>query len=175
VRSRSPWNFGEYGAVIATMRRALRLFVLGLLVGVGSGSAPARTAPAQAGCTADATKTLVRTFVRDYGGGRIGAADRLWAPAGRFKWFSTNAPGARLGARAYNRGTLAGYFRERARVHETLRLVKLGAGYDPARGIVNFAGRLVRSADDITPRPAQNFKGAADCVSGRPLLIVWSM
>jgi hypothetical protein len=158
------------------MARAVCTVALVLVVvGVGSRSAPARMAPAQEGCTADATKTLVHTFVRDYGEGRIAAADRLWAPTGRFKWFSTNAPGARLGARAYNRGTLAGYLRARARVHERLRLVEFGAGYDPIREIVNFAGRLVRSADDITPRPAQPFKGAADCASGRPFLIVWSM
>jgi hypothetical protein len=117
----------------------------------------------------------VRTFVRDYGAGRIAAADRLWAPAGRFKWFSTDAPGARLGARSYNRGTLAAYFRARARVHERLEPVKLVAGYDRSRGIVNFFGRLVRSADDIAPGPAQDFKGAADCFSGRSFLIVWSM
>ena len=61
------------------------------------------------------------------------------------------------------------------RAHEKLRLVQLGAGYDGTRGIVNFAGRLVRSADDIAPRGPQGFKGAADCLSGRSLLIVWSM
>ena len=38
--------------------------------------------------------------------------------------------------------------------------------------IVNFSGKVVRSADDIRPRPPQDFKGAADCVSGRPTLIV---
>jgi hypothetical protein len=141
-----------------------------LLVGGTSSSAPA-----QNGCTVAATRTLVRTFVRSYGDGRIQAVDRLWAPAGRFKWFSTNAPGARLGASAYNRGTLAAYFRSRARVHEHLQLVKLATGYDRQRRIVNFAGRLIRSADDIAPRPSQDFKGATDCASGRPSLIVWSM
>jgi hypothetical protein len=61
-------------------------------------------------------------------------------------------------------------------LHERLRLTALGAGYDPARDIVNFGGKLVRSADDIRPRrPLHAFKGAADCVSGRQTLIVWSM
>lgn len=54
-------------------------------------------------------------------------------------------------------------------------IAQLAARYNRTRGIVNFAGKLVRSADDITPRPAQDFKGAADCASGRPSLIVWSM
>lgn len=158
------------------MARAARTCLLAFVaVGVGSSSATAGTAAPQPGCTADAAKTLVRTFVRDYGAGRIAAADRVWAPAGRFKWFSTDAPGARLGERAYNRGTLAAYFRARSHMHERLQLVKLVARYDRSRGVVNFVGRLVRSADDIAPGPAQDFKGAADCPSGRVSLIVWSM
>lgn len=157
------------------MARPPRAFCLAVVVAVVAGIASRDARPAPASCTAAAATSLVRTFVRDHGQGRIAAADRLWAPAARFQWFSTTTPGARLGARAYDRATLAGYFRGRVRAHERLRLVKLGAGYDPARGIVNFAGRLVRSADDIAPRPAQDFKGAADCVAGRPSLIVWSM
>ena len=67
-------------------------------------------------------------------------------------------------------------FRSRVRVGKYLRLTELSAGYDPARNIVNFSGKLVRSADDIRPRRRpHDFKGAADCVSGRPRLIVWSM
>ena len=55
-------------------------------------------------------------------------------------------------------------------------LTDLRARYDPGREIVNISGKLVRSADDIRRRrPPQDFKGAADCVSGRPMLIVWSM
>ena len=127
-------------------------------------------------CTADATRALVHSFARDYSAGRVAAINRMWAPEPRFQWFSTGKPGARLGSPAYVRSTLARYFRSRVRVHERLRITELGAGYDPARDIVNFAGKLVRSADDIRPRrPPHDFKGAADCVSGRPTLIVWSM
>jgi len=61
------------------------------------------------------------------------------------------------------------------RVHERIRLTELRAGFDPRRRIVNFAGKLVRSADDLLARPPHDFKRAADCVSGRPSLIVWSM
>jgi hypothetical protein len=117
----------------------------------------------------------VRTFVRTYSGGRVSVIVRLWAPEPRFRWFSTGPPGARLGRRAYDRSTLAGYFRTRVRKHERLRLAYLRAGYDPRRKVVDFSGKLVRSADDLRPRPPQDFKGAADCVSGRPSLIVWSM
>ena len=127
-------------------------------------------------CTADATRVLVHSFVRDYSAGRVTAINRMWAPEPRFQWFSTGKPGERVGAPSHVRSTLVRYFRSRVRVHERLRLTKLGAGYDSARDIVHFGGKLVRSADDIRRRrPPHDFKGAADCVSGRPMLIVWSM
>ena len=126
-------------------------------------------------CTADATRVLVRSFARDYSAGRVAAINRMWAPAPRFQWFSTGKPGERSGRPAHVRSTLARYFRSRAKVHERLRLTELRARYDPRRKIGNFFGKLVRSADDIRPRPPQDFKGATDCVSRRPTLIVWSM
>lgn len=127
------------------------------------------------GCTSGATKTLVRTFAAGYSAGKVATIDRLWAPEPRFRWFSTGQPGGRLGPRAYDRGTLAAYFRTRVRVHERIRVTTLRAGYDPKRRVVDFNGKLVRSADDLRPGPPQEFKGAADCVTGRPTLIVWSM
>ncbi len=129
----------------------------------------------QGGCTADATQALIRRFVQGYNTGQVAAIDRLFAPEPRFVWFSTVAPGARLGPRAHNRAILATYFRSRVRVHERIRLLELHAGYDPKRNLVNFGGKLVRTADDGRPMPPHDFKGAADCVSGHPSLIVWSM
>ena len=126
-------------------------------------------------CAAAATKAVVRSFVADYNAGRVAAAVRLWAPAGRFQWFSTGPPGARVGSAAYDRATLGSYLRSRVGVHERLRLTELGAGYDSKRGIVDFAGKLVRGADDLRAGKPQDFKGAADCLSGMPRLIVWSM
>ena len=139
---------------------------------VGSGS----EGIARSGCTASATKALVRSFVRNYGAGRVAVINRMFAPKPRFQWYSTGKPGERVGRSSYVRSNLARYFRSRVRVHERLRITELNAGYDPARDIVNFAGKLVRSADDIRPRRSpHDFKGAADCVAGRPTLIVWSM
>ena len=138
---------------------------------IGSRSLPA----SEAGCTADVTKALIRKFARNYSLGRVSVIDRLWAPEPRFYWFSSGPPGARLGPPAYVRATLASYFRSRVRRHERIRLTEVRARYDPRRKIVNFSGKLVRSADDLPPRPPTDFKGAADCVSGRPALIVWSM
>jgi len=153
------------------MRVLLTVLVGGALVL----SSPVRSAGSEA-CTADATKALVRSFVSGYAAGRVRAIDRMVAPAPRFHWFSAGPPQARLGAPSQERSTLARYFRARVREHERIRIVRLGAGYDPHRRIVNFGGELVRSADDIRPRRgATAFKGAADCVTGRPAFIVWSM
>jgi hypothetical protein len=150
--------------------------LLSAVLALGASAAGGSAAPGrEVGCGAASTKTLIHQFVRDYAAGRVAIIDRLWAPAPRFKWFSTGPPGARLGAKAYNRATLAGYFRSRVRVHERIRLTQLGAGYDPTRDIVNFAGKLVRSADDVHATGPHDVKGAADCVSGRPVFIVWSM
>src|SRR5919202_5899880 len=146
--------------------------VLAVVLAALAGNAEARASA----CTADATRVLVHSFARSYGAGRVAVINRMWAPEPRFQWFSTGKPGTRLGPPAYVRSTLARYFRSRVRVHERLRVTDLRAGYDPGRGIVNFSGKLVRSADDIrSRRPPHDFKGAADCVSGRPMLIVWSM
>jgi hypothetical protein len=143
---------------------------------VASGQADAtaeRSGPVA--CTADATKTLVRAFVRGYDRGQVKALGRMWAPVPRFQWFSTGPPGARLGERAKDRSTLVKYFQTRVGARERIHLTLLRAGYDPARNLVNFGGKLVRTAKDIRQRGPQDFKGAADCVSGRPVLIVWSM
>jgi hypothetical protein len=127
-------------------------------------------------CGTDATLALVHSFARNYGAGRVAVINRMWAPEPRFRWFSAGKPGARLGPPAYVRSTLAGYFRSRVKVHERLRVTELRVLRDPRRRVVDFNGKLVRSADDIRRRRApQAFKGAADCMAGRPTLIVWSM
>jgi hypothetical protein len=102
----------------------------------------AASAPSSA-CTAGATKTLVRSFVAGYNAGHVTAIDRMWAREPSFQWYSTIAPGARLGSKAYDRATLAAYFRTRVRVHERIVLTELRAGYDPTRNLVNFSGKLV--------------------------------
>jgi hypothetical protein len=153
--------------------------VAGLRVFMAAGVAAIAASPVAAepfvrttsGCTADATTALIRGFVRDYDHGRVAAMNRVWAPEPYFQWFSA---GRRSGSRAYDRASLAAYFDGRVRTHERIRLLELGAGYDPKRNIVNFAGRLVRSADDLQPVTLP-FKGAAACRRTGPSLIVWSM
>ncbi|HEX6701328.1 MAG TPA: hypothetical protein VF101_11410 [Gaiellaceae bacterium] len=160
------------------MRRPLQALVVAALLVASPATAARSTAPASGagnGCTAAATKALVYKFARYYSDGRVAAADRLWPQKPRFRWFSTGPPGERFGPPAYVRSTLAAYFRSRVRVHERIRVAQLRALYSARRKVVDFQGKLVRSADDLPARAPQVFKGAADCVAGRPTLIVWSM
>jgi len=154
------------------------VFGLGASASQGSGSAPsvmsAGSLEHELTCTAVTTKVLVTKFVRNYDSGHVAVIDQLWAREPDFQWFSTRAPGARLGPAAYNRSTLVAYFRARVRAHEHLRVIKLGAGFEATRNIVNFAGKLVRSADNLPAGAPQDFKGAVRC-GHRRLLIVWSM
>jgi hypothetical protein len=152
----------------------LRLGLLTLVAGVAAAAGTVATA-APSPCTAGATKALVRSFVARYNAGRVGAIDGMWAPEPYFQWYSTIGPGRRLGSKAYDRTTLAAYFRARVRVHEKLVVTQLGAGYDSKRNLVNFAGKLVRSADDLAAAGPKDFKGAAACQATGPTLIVWSM
>jgi len=157
---------------------AALLALTGLAAPPAGSQLPLAADPAVArngGCTAKTTEALVQRFVREYNGGELAAIDRLWAPEPYFQWFSSGPPGARLGPSAYNRATLAAYFRARVRAHERLRLTELHAGYDPERNIVNFTGKLVRGTADLPAGSPHDFKGAADCISGKPTLIVWSM
>jgi hypothetical protein len=101
---------------------------------------------ASAACTGAAGKTLVRLSGSDYNRGRVAAIDRLWRKEPYFQWFSA---AGRYGPNAYDRSTLAQYFRKRVQMHERVVLTKLGAGYDPKPNIVNFGGMLIRSADDL--------------------------
>ena len=60
-------------------------------------------------------------------------------------------------------------------MHEKIVLTELAAGYDARRNLVNFSGKLVRSADDLQATGPKSFKAAAACRSTGPALIVWSM
>jgi hypothetical protein len=128
-----------------------------------------------AACTPAATRVTLHRFVADIDRGEASAAAQLFAPEPLFQWYSTRAPGRRLGAQAYDRGTLASYFKARVRAHEHLRLTKLDARYDAGRHIVNFSGKLVRTADGLQSNAPHWFKGAAACMQFGPSIIVWSM
>jgi len=68
---------------------------------LAAGFAATAAGPAAAACIANGTKTLIRTFVSNYNGGR--AAGRLWAKEPYFQWFSA---AGRYGAKAYDPASL---------------------------------------------------------------------
>jgi hypothetical protein len=140
-------------------------------------TASATSPPAMRGatCTGSATETIVRRFVADFDAGKAAAAEVLFAPEPYFQWYSARAPGQRLENQAYERSTLRAYFEARVRAHERLQLTRLQARYDAGRKIVNFSGKLIRSADRLHPSAPHWFKGAATCGPYGPMLIVWSM
>jgi hypothetical protein len=126
-------------------------------------------------CRPAATRNVVEEFLRSFSAGDVRTADRLFASIGVFRWYSTTAPGARLGRGAYVRETLRAYLEARARVREWLRLVRFRfTSADDANSLGHFNGVLRRSARGHPPR-TYLFKGTAECASGDPLLVVWSM
>jgi hypothetical protein len=135
-------------------------------------------APSSAGakrfCHQSMVESTVGSFIRSFNAGDAAAAVRRWAPEPAFEWYSTDRPGERFNADARDRATLAAYFEARIARHERLRRTVFRVALDPRRRLGHFHGVLRRSADDLRAR-IYSYKGAVDCSSGRPLLIVWSM
>jgi hypothetical protein len=129
-----------------------------------------RAAPAR--CSDAAARRLVERFAADFSAGRLRATDALWARGPAFAWYSTSAPGARVGARATDRSTLRAYFRSRIAAGEKLRVVSMQTTADPRRGLRHFHGTVSRRARGMRAT-RYAFKGAADCRTRR--LGVWSM
>jgi hypothetical protein len=102
----------------------------------------------------------VRAFVAAYDAGQSGLAERFFAPAPRFRWYSE--PGRREGSAAYDRSTLDAYLARREASGDDLELVRVtpsDAG--------NFAFTVRRFGETLLS------KGALDCRSG--LFAVWSL
>jgi hypothetical protein len=140
----------------------------------GADDSPAAAAN---GCSPAAVRAAVRAFAAAYSAGHAGLAANLFAEEPRFEWFSSGPPGRRLGAKAFDRSTLAAYFASRVREHERLRIVQLTGGrFDGRNDAFNFSGKLIRTATDgSSPARPRDFKGAAMCLAGRLRFIVWSM
>ena len=105
--------------------------------------------------------------------------DGLFDREPAFQWYSTTAPGERLGAAAYDRSTLIRYFEQRHHVGERLRLRSFQFnGNSPEAGVAlygNFEYGLIRAARDLD-RARYHGKGAARCRrGGRDTIFVWSM
>ena len=103
----------------------------------------------------------VRAFVDAYDRGEQGLADRFFAPAGRFRWYSE--PGLRQGSAAYDRSTLEAYLTRREQAGDQLELV----GVDPSDAGGDFAFTVRRGSQPLLS------KGSLDCRTG--LFVVWSL
>lgn len=125
----------------------------------GSSSTPSTGSPSTV-CAEAAISSRVRDFIDAYDRGESGLADRFFAPAPSFKWYSEN--GLREGPAAYDRTTLDAYLAKREREGDRLELMSVTPSADGNFGfVVRRAGELAES------------KGALDCQTGR--FIVWSL
>ena len=124
--------------------------------------APRASAGTTSVCGSRAALTAtVRAFVDAYDRGEPGLADRFFARAPVFRWYSEN--GLRQGAAAYDRSTLDAYLTARERQGDHLDLVDVA----PADAGADFAFTARRGADEFLS------KGAVDCSTG--LFVVWSL
>jgi hypothetical protein len=162
--------------------------VVGAVVAAGCGGAADADSPALAArtlaaattlaaapkpCTSTEVRSLVDGFVEAFNEGDLVRLDDLFAPRRAFKWYSTNGPGARLNAAAYDRETLVRYFERRHESGEQLepRSFKFNGN---SAGYGHFEYGLVRSADDLAPTNYYG-KGAAVCTASADVIAVWSM
>jgi hypothetical protein len=157
------------------LRRALApALALTIALAALAGPPPGRAAGA-AGCRPAQARAVVERFVALLNAGRLRELDRLFGALGVFRWYSTTAPGARLGEEAKRRETLIPYLRARVRAGERLRVELLRwSGAEPDGSLAHVAGALRRSARGVPPR-TYLFRAAAECSSGEPLLVAWSM
>ena len=112
----------------------------------------------------DQVRALIAEFVDGYNKGLTGLADRYFAAAPDFQWYSEQP--LRDGASAYDRTTLEAYLRQRHADGDQLSVVNVE--FNSVRGgSGNFGFVLDRSG---TRLPS---KGAIDCASRK--FIVWSI
>lgn len=152
--------------------------VLGACTASGSTDSPPAHNSSRSGtesaCTVTTVRKLISQFVRAFNAGDQPTLKRLWARQGHgFDWYSTDAPGQRIGSTARDRSGLERYFAGRHAAGERLRLTSFQFNGNTA-GYGNFQYTLIRRADDLAPT-AYAGKGAAICTSTRSMLGVWSM
>ena len=135
---------------------------------------------APAPCSPADTRRVVAAFVGAWNRGDLAAVDRLIARPPVFKWFSSGAPGARIGAASANRRALLRYVAARHARHDRIRLRWFrhnGSDVRTDGRYGHFEYELERSADDWNGGAAfvAPGKGAVNCSGGRTTIAVWSM
>ena len=124
-------------------------------------------------CASGESRALVVRFVAAFNARNLPALDRIFAPAKSFNWYSTGAPGTRLGPAAYDRSTLMAYFKARHRQGEKLRLVRF-RGNGNSNGYAHFQFFIERRARTLAPTTYEG-KGAAICAASGDTISVWSV
>jgi hypothetical protein len=126
------------------------------------------------GCTAAATRAVVKGFFAALSAGRVRDLDGFFAPTSRFKWYAVGVrPGLRENDDALDRGGLLGYLLGRQARHErvTVEAVRVNT-YREADRSGNFSTLLRRTSDDILGGPQLlGGKGAVDCDSQRLMVV----
>jgi hypothetical protein len=120
-------------------------------------------------CGAEEGDRIVRAFLDAWNTGDSARLDALVAPDGVFHWFS--AARRQTIFVTYSRTRLLAYAGRRHRAGEQMGLTRL----DVAPG--GFTYDVVRRARDVRRGAPVHYtgKGALDCGTGEPALIVWSM
>jgi hypothetical protein len=127
---------------------------------------------ARSQCTAQEVRSVVARFIVNFNDGDLRRVNRLFSPAGLFKWYSVSGPEGRIDPVARDRSALISYFANRHRHGERLILRSFQyKGY--GLGLSDFLYSLTRSARDL---PATSYfgKGAVLCLHPRTIS-VWSM
>jgi hypothetical protein len=123
-------------------------------------------------CTAQQVRGVVARFIVNFNDGDLRQVNRLFSPAGLFKWYSVSGPEGRIDPVARDRSALIPYFANRHRQGERLTLRSFQYK-DYGLGLSEFLYSLTRSARDL---PAMSYfgKGAVLCLQPRTIS-VWSM
>ncbi len=154
-----------------TLASGSLLLLLAGCQGAGGGSPGSPGTQQQ--CTPQEVHRLVEGFIDAFNRGDIAQLDQV-VSSQQFSWYSTDAPGQRLNAEAYDRSNLMAYFAARHRQHERLALISLDVTFTNARE-GGFWFRVTRSADDGLPPTRYSGKGGVQCTTMPTSLTAWSM
>jgi hypothetical protein len=126
-------------------------------------------------CKPDEVETLVVRFIDAFNRGDLKGLGAVFAREPDFEWYSTDAPGERLRARAYDRSSLVPYFAGRHARGERLVLRAFRFNGNSTTPYGTFEYSLIRRADDLEPTRYAG-KGGSFCYRTRPdVIFVWSM
>ena len=153
------------------------LVVLNACQGIsGVGTLPAaprsRSVDSAANCNPAEARQLVQRFIDTFNSGDTTQLDLIWSKSS-FEWYSTDAPGKRINAEAYDRSNLMGYFAQRHAQHETLVLQSFRFNGNSA-ALAGFEFTLIRRADGLNRTPYVG-KGAIYCSKSPRTIALWSM